>query len=95
MTFGVNGGREAAEKVMDALQLAQKVVHVADVRTGVLHPAADVRTGVLHPASMTHRQLNEADQVSAGILPELIRVSVGIEAVDDIITDFSQALGAL
>lgn len=81
LTFGVAGGREKAEQVMDALTLAEKVVHVADVRTGVLHPA-----------SMTHRQMSEEDQRSAGILPELIRVSVGIEGIDDIINDFSQAL---
>jgi len=81
LTFGVAGGREKAEQVMNALTLAEKVVHVADVRTGVLHPA-----------SMTHRQMSEEDQRSAGILPELIRVSVGIEGIDDIINDFSQAL---
>lgn len=81
LTFGVAGGREKAEQVMDALTLAEKVVHVADVRTGVLHPA-----------SMTHRQMSEEDQRSAGILPELIRVSVGIEGIDDIIKDFSEAL---
>ena len=84
LTFGVQGGSAAAERVMDALKLAERVVHVADVRTGVLHPA-----------SMTHRQLNEEDQVKAGVLPELIRVSVGIENIDDIITDFTQALELL
>ncbi|MFT5698122.1 MAG: O-acetylhomoserine (thiol)-lyase [Desulforhopalus sp.] len=84
LTFGVAGGSEKAEEVMDALTLAEKVVHVADVRTGVLHPA-----------SMTHRQLSEEDQRSAGILPELIRVSVGIESIDDIIKDFSQALAQI
>ncbi|TKB10380.1 O-acetylhomoserine aminocarboxypropyltransferase/cysteine synthase [Desulforhopalus sp. IMCC35007] len=81
LTFGVNGGSVNAEKVMNALTLAEKVVHVADVRTGVLHPA-----------SMTHRQLSEEDQRRAGVLPELIRVSVGIESIDDIIKDFDQAL---
>lgn len=81
LTFGVAGGSEKAEEVMDALTLAEKVVHVSDVRTGVLHPA-----------SMTHRQLSEEDQRSAGVLPELIRVSVGIESIDDIIKDFSKAL---
>ena len=84
LTFGVEGGSAAAERVMDALQLAERVVHVADVRTGVLHPA-----------SMTHRQLSEEDQIKAGVLPELIRVSVGIEGIDDIIADFSQALETL
>jgi O-acetylhomoserine (thiol)-lyase len=84
LTFGVQGGSAAAERVMDALVLAERVVHVADVRTGVLHPA-----------SMTHRQLNEEEQVRAGVLPELIRVSVGIENIDDIIADFTQALEQL
>lgn len=81
LTFGVAGGSEKAEQVMNALTLAEKVVHVSDVRTGVLHPA-----------SMTHRQLSEEDQRSADVLPELIRVSVGIESIDDILTDFAQAL---
>ena len=84
LTFGVQGGSAAAEHVMDALVLAERVVHVADVRTGVLHPA-----------SMTHRQLSEEDQLKAGVLPELIRVSVGIESIDDIIADFAQALEKL
>ena len=84
LTFGVAGGSDGAERVMDALQLAERVVHVSDVRTGVLHPA-----------SMTHRQLSEEDQRAAGVLPELIRVSVGIEGIDDIIADFEQALEKL
>ncbi len=81
LTFGVKGGSSTAELVMNSLTLAETVVHVADVRTAVLHPA-----------SMTHRQLNEEDQIKAGVLPELVRVSVGIEHIDDIIADFSQAL---
>ncbi len=81
LTFEIKGGTEGAEKMMDSLTLAARVVHVADVRTGVLHPA-----------SMTHRQLNEQDQKAAGITPGLIRVSVGIENINDIINDFSQAL---
>lgn len=81
LTFGVAGGSAKAERLMDSLTLAETVVHVADVRTGVLHPA-----------SMTHRQLSEAEQLSAGVLPELIRVSVGIESIDDIVKDFAQAL---
>lgn len=82
LTIGVKGGSKDAETVMNALQLANIVVHVADVRTGVLHPA-----------SMTHRQLSEEDLANAGISPELVRVSVGIENIDDIIADFEQALG--
>lgn len=81
MTFGPKGGRKGAEKVMDALKLAAIVCHVADARTGVLHPA-----------STTHRQLSDEEQKATGILPELIRLSVGIEHVDDIIADLDQAL---
>ena len=81
LCFGVKGGRDAGERVMNALKLAAIVVHVADVRTGVLHPA-----------SMTHRQLSEAELVAAGVSPDLIRLSVGIENIDDIIADFDQAL---
>ena len=83
LTFGVKGGSAAGEKVMDSLKLAAIAVHVADVRTCVLHPA-----------SMTHRQLSEAEQIAAGVSPDLIRVSVGIENIDDIIADFDQALKA-
>ena len=53
---------------------------------------SDVRTGVLHPASMTHRQLSEEELAAAGVSPDLIRVTVGIENIDDIIADFDQAL---
>lgn len=81
LCFGVKGGKAAGEKVMNSLKLAAIVVHVADLRTCVLHPA-----------SMTHRQLSEAEQLAAGVLPELIRLSVGIENVEDIIADFDQAL---
>ncbi len=81
LTFGVKGGAEAGEKVMNSLKLAAIVVHVADVRTSVLHPA-----------SMTHRQLSEEELVAAGVSADLIRVSVGIENIDDIKADFDQAL---
>lgn len=83
LTFGVKGGVAAGEKVMNSLKLAAIVVHVADVRTGVLHPA-----------SMTHRQLSESELIAAGVSPDLIRVSVGIENIKDIIADFDQALRA-
>lgn len=82
ISFGVKGGREAATKVMDSLRLARIVVHVADARTCVLHPA-----------STTHRQLTDAQLVAAGVLPEQIRLSVGIENADDIIADLAAALG--
>ncbi len=81
LTFGVKGGAEAGEKVMNSLKLAAIVVHVADVRTGVLHPA-----------SMTHRQLSAEEQLAAGVTPDLIRVTVGIENINDIMADFDQAL---
>ncbi len=81
LCFGVKGGRDAGERVMNSLKLAAIVVHVADVRTGVLHPA-----------SMTHRQLSEAELCAAGVSPDLIRVSVGIENIEDIKADFDQAL---
>ncbi|MBQ2931475.1 MAG: O-acetylhomoserine aminocarboxypropyltransferase/cysteine synthase [Clostridia bacterium] len=81
ISFGVKGGREAAVKFMDSLQLAAIVTHVADARTSVLHPA-----------SHTHRQLNDEELKAAGVTPDLIRFSVGIENVDDIIDDIKQAL---
>lgn len=82
ISFGVRGGREAAMKFMDSLKLAAIVVHVADARTCVLHPA-----------STTHRQLTDEQLAAAGISPDLVRLSVGIENVDDIIADIRQALG--
>lgn len=84
ISFGVKGGREAAMKLMDSLKLAAIVVHVADVRTSVLHPA-----------STTHRQLTDQQLIDCGITPELIRMSIGIEHIDDIIDDLKQALAQL
>ena len=81
ISFGIKGGREAAVKFMDSLKLAAIVVHVADLRTCVLHPA-----------STTHRQLTDEQLVDAGIGSDLIRMSVGIENADDIIEDIKQAL---
>ncbi|NLJ70473.1 MAG: O-acetylhomoserine aminocarboxypropyltransferase/cysteine synthase [Clostridiaceae bacterium] len=79
--FGVQGGRAGATKFMDSLKLAAVVTHVADCRTCVLHPA-----------STTHRQMNDEELEAAGVKPDLIRFSVGIENVDDIIADIDQAL---
>lgn len=84
ISFGLKGGREAASKMMDHLQLAAIVTHVADARTCVLHPA-----------SHTHRQMSDEQLVEAGVAPDLIRLSVGIENVDDIIADLEQALEAV
>ena len=81
VSFGVKGGREAAMKFMDRLKLAAIVTHVADARTCVLHPA-----------STTHRQLTDQQLADAGVSPDLIRFSVGIENVEDIISDIEQAL---
>ena len=81
LTFGIKGGREASIRFMDNLKLAAIVTHVADARTSVLHPA-----------SHTHRQLSEEQLVAAGVQPDLIRFSVGIENVNDIIEDIKQAL---
>ena len=84
ISFGVKGGREAAMKFMDSLKLAAIVVHVADARTCVLHPA-----------STTHRQLNDQQLVDCGITPDLIRMSIGIENAEDIIADIEQGLNQL
>ena len=81
ISFGVVGGREAAVKFMDSLKLAAIVTHVADARTCVLHPA-----------STTHRQMNDNELAAAGVSPDLIRMSVGIEDVRDLIADIDQAL---
>lgn len=81
VSFGVNGGRAAAEKFMAELKIAMIATHVADAHTCVLHPA-----------SATHRQMNDEELKAAGVSPDLIRLSVGIENVNDIISDLEQAL---
>jgi len=81
LSFGVSGGREAATRFMDSLKLVSIETHVADSRTCVLHPA-----------STTHRQLSDEQLVAAGVSPDLVRLSVGIENVQDIIDDLAQAL---
>lgn len=80
VSFGVKGTRSDATRLMDSLRLAKIVVHVADARTCVLHPA-----------SMTHRQLTDEQLVKAGISPTMVRFSVGIEHIDDILADLDQA----
>lgn len=84
VSFGVKGGRPAAETFMKNLKLAIIATHVADAHTCVLHPA-----------SSTHRQLTDEELVASGVGPDLIRFSVGIENVDDIIADLKQALDAI
>ena len=81
ISFGLKGGRSAAAKMMDHLRLAALVTHVADARTSVLHPA-----------SHTHRQMNDEQLREAGVAPDLIRLSVGLEHIDDIIADLEQAI---
>ncbi len=84
ISFSIKGGRNNAVKFMDSLELASNVVHVADIRTCVLHPA-----------SATHRQLTDEQLVAAGIDGGMIRLSVGLENVDDIIADINQALAKI
>lgn len=79
LRFGVKGGRAACKRFIDACKLAS---HLANV--------GDAKTLVIHPASTTHEQLSEAEQLSAGVKPDFIRVSVGIEHIDDIKFDFNQ-----
>ena len=80
ISFGVKGGKEGAARFMEHLEIAALVVHVADIRTCVLHPA-----------TTTHRQLSESELIAAGVKPDLIRLSVGLEDPEDIIADFEQA----
>ena len=84
ISFGVQGGRKAAEAMMKALKIASIETHVADARTCCLHPA-----------SATHRQMNDEELAAAGVSPDLIRLSVGLENVQDLIEDLDQALSSL
>ena len=81
MSFGVVGGRAAAEQFMKNLKLAAIVTHVADARTCILHPA-----------NSTHRQMSDEELNACGVAPDLMRLSVGIEDVKDIIADIDNAL---
>jgi O-acetylhomoserine (thiol)-lyase len=81
LTFGVKGGATAGERFIESVQMLS---HLANV--------GDAKTLVIHPASTTHRQLSEDEQRAAGVLPEMIRLSVGLESVDDILWDLDQAL---
>jgi O-acetylhomoserine (thiol)-lyase len=84
IAFGLKGSREEAIRFMDSLKLICIVTHVADARSCVLHPA-----------SHTHRQLSDEQLREAGVAPDLIRLSVGIENVEDLIADIEQALSAV
>jgi O-acetylhomoserine (thiol)-lyase len=82
-TFGVKGGYEMGVKVVEGCEL---VSHLANI--------GDTRSLILHPASTTHRQLSETQRVAAGAGPDVVRLSIGLESVDDIISDLDQALSA-
>jgi O-acetylhomoserine (thiol)-lyase len=81
IVFGIKGGLEAGQAFIDNVELASLLANVGDAKTLVIHPA-----------STTHQQLSKSEQRYSGISPEMIRVSVGIEHIDDIIADFNQAL---
>jgi O-acetylhomoserine (thiol)-lyase len=81
-SFGIDGGRAAGEKFVESVELLS---HLANV--------GDARTLVIHPASTTHAQLSEDQLAAAGVGPDLIRLSVGLEDVEDILWDLDQALG--
>lgn len=84
LTFGLKGSRQRSVDFMDSLQLIAIVTHVADARSSILHPA-----------SHTHRQLSDEQLLATGVAPDLMRLSVGIEDVDDLIYDIKQALDKL
>ncbi len=83
MTFGIKGGFDAGVKFYDALELFLRLVNIGDVKSLAAHPA-----------STTHRQLSEQELESAGVTPDMIRLCIGIEHIDDIIADLDQALAA-
>ncbi len=83
LTFGIKGGREAGKKLVDRLKLFS---HLANL--------GDAKSLVIHPASTTHQQLSDTEQAAAGITPDLVRLSVGIEDIEDIIWDLDQAMSA-
>jgi O-acetylhomoserine (thiol)-lyase len=80
--FGIKGGLEAGRKFIDSLQL---ISHLANV--------GDTKTLAIHPATTTHQQLSPEEQLSTGVTPDFVRLSVGIEHIDDIKADIDQALG--
>lgn len=84
LTFGIKGGFEAGVKFYDALKMIKRLVNIGDAKTLSCHPA-----------STTHRQLSEAEQKTAGVTPEMLRICVGIEHIDDIIADLEQAFATL
>ena len=83
-TFGIKGGFESGVKLVEGVEL---ISHLANI--------GDTRSLIIHPASTTHRQLGEAELIAAGAGPDVVRLSIGIESVDDIIRDLDQALSAV
>jgi len=81
LSFGINGGEQAGAKFIDALQLIVRLVNIGDAKSLACHPA-----------STTHRQLNEEELAKAGVSKEMVRLSVGIEHIEDILADIEQAL---
>ena len=84
LTFGVEGGLEAARRVVDSVGLISLLANIGDAKSLIIHPA-----------STTHQQLSEAERLESGVTDDLIRLSVGIEHPDDILTDLGQALEAV
>jgi O-acetylhomoserine (thiol)-lyase len=83
ITFGVRGGAEAGRRLIDAIELFSLLANVGDAKSLIIHPA-----------STTHQQLSPEDQVAAGVAPDLVRLSIGLEHVDDLIADLDRALTA-
>jgi O-acetylhomoserine (thiol)-lyase len=83
LTFGLKGGIEAGTKFIDALELITRLVNIGDAKSLACHPA-----------STTHRQLDESELAASGVTPDLVRLSIGIENVKDIIADIDQAIAA-
>ena len=83
LTFGIKGGIEAGTKFIDALELITRLVNIGDAKSLACHPA-----------STTHRQLNAEELASAGVTEDMVRLSIGIEHIDDILADIEQALAA-
>ena len=83
LNFGVKGGARAGERFIEA---AQFMSHLANI--------GDAKTLIIHPASTTHRQMSDEDQLKAGVTPDMVRMSVGIESLDDILWDIDKALSA-
>ena len=84
MTFGIKGGYEAGVRFYDSLKMIKRLVNIGDTKSLACHPA-----------STTHRQMSEKEQKNAGVSPEMLRICVGIEHIDDIIADLTQAFEAV